>query len=300
VPRRSHATLTVSAERDPIAWLEADAATRLPELLPIRYGRMLASPLAFFRGAAAVMANDLASTPRTGLHVQLCGDAHLLNFGGFASPERDLVFDVNDFDETLPGPFEWDVKRLTASVEIAARWRGLKARDSQTAVTGSVRAYRRTMRELAGMRDLDAWYAHDDAASLGAELRRQHDAAAKTLEHAQVRARANDNVHELAKLTHVVEGEPRIVSDPPLVVPIAELERGGCVEARRREAFGNYRRSLALDRRVLLERFRYGDLARKVVGIGSVGRRCWIVLLLGRDEQDPLFLQVKEARASVL
>ncbi len=156
------------------------------------------------------------------------------------------------------------------------------------------------MRELAGMRDLDAWYSHDDAASLGAELRRQHDGAAKTLEHAEVRARANDNVHELAKLTHVVEGEPRIVSDPPLVVPIAELERGGCVEARLREAFESYLRSLPSDRRVLLERFRYGDLARKVVGIGSVGRRCWIVLLLGRDEQDPLFLQVKEAQASVL
>ena len=302
VSRSSHAVLEVPPHRDPITWLEAQAATRLPELLPIRHGRMLTSPLAFFRGAAVVMANDLAPTPRTGLDVQLCGDAHLLNFGGFASPERHLVFDLNDFDETLAGPFEWDVKRLAASVELAARGRGLAARDRRAVVLGTVCAYRETMRELAESAHLAVWYAHVDAESVASELREQHEPRdAKTVEHVAARARTNDSIRALAKLTRLVDGEPRIVSDPPLIVPIAELDDGTRdLEAELRSIFRSYRHSLQLDRRTLLEGFRYGDLARKVVGIGSVGTRCWILLLLGRDEQDPLFLQVKEAQASVL
>ena len=300
--RGSHAALEVPPHRDPITWLEAQAATRLPDLVPIRHGRMLTSPLAFFRGAAVVMANDLAPTPRAGLDVQLCGDAHLLNFGGFASPERHLVFDLNDFDETLSGPFEWDVKRLAASVELAARGRGLAARDRRSLVLGTVGAYRATMRELAESPNLAVWYAHVDAESLASELREQHEPRrAKTMEHVAARARTNDSIRALAKLTRAVDGEPRIVSDPPLIVPIVEIDYGTRdVEAELRSIFRSYRRSLQLDRRTLLEGFRYGDLARKVVGIGSVGTRCWILLLLGRDEQDPLFLQVKEAQASVL
>jgi uncharacterized protein (DUF2252 family) len=301
-PRSSQSTLDLAADRDPIGRLEAQAATRVAELVPIRYGRMLISPLAFFRGAATVMASDLATVPRAGLDVQLCGDAHLLNFGGFASPERDLVFDLNDFDETLPGPFEWDVKRLAASVEIAARERGLAEVNRSAAVRGAVSAYREAMRQLAGMSTLDVWYAHVDAGELVTELRNEAQRrGARAVERSAVRARLNDSSRALAKLTRLVDGEPRIVSDPPLIVPIDELAGGGSeLEAELRAIFRSYRRSLEPDRRALLERFRYGDLARKVVGIGSVGTRCWILLLLGRDEQDSLFLQVKEAQASVL
>jgi uncharacterized protein (DUF2252 family) len=301
-PRRNQATLEVPRGRDSIAWLEAQAATRVADLLPIRYGRMLSSPFAFFRGSATVMANDLAATPRAGLHVQLCGDAHLLNFGGFASPERNLIFDLNDFDETLPGPFEWDVKRLAASVEIAGRERGLANPDRDAAVLGATHAYRETMRQLAELRDLDAWYSRVDADSLVAELRGQHEPGeVKTLERAVAWAHTNDSVRALAKLTHVVDDKPRIVSDPPLIVPIAELaDAHRDLEAGLRTIYRSYRRSLQRDRRGLLEGFRYGDLARKVVGIGSVGTRCWMLLLLGRDDRDPLFLQLKEAQASVL
>jgi uncharacterized protein (DUF2252 family) len=293
----------VPADRDPIALLAADASTRIAELLPIRYGRMLSSPLAFFRGAAAVMASDLAGTPRAGLNVQLCGDAHLLNFGGFASPERDLVFDANDFDETLPGPFEWDVKRLAASVEIAARQRGFAGSDRPAApVLEAVRAYRETMRQLADTGDLAVWYSHADADSLTTELRDAHNArGADDLQQIAKRARTEDSGHELAKLTRLVEGELRFISAPPLIVPIAELGDGQRdLEAELRADYRVYRRSLERDRRVLLERYRYADLAHKVVGIGSVGTRCWVLLLLGRDEHDPLFLQLKEAKASVL
>ena len=300
--RGSHAALDLPPDRDPIAWLEAQAATRLPDLVPIRYGRMLRSPLAFLRGAAAVMANDLALTPRAGLQAQLCGDAHLLNFGGFGSPEGDLVFGLNDFDETLPGPFEWDVKRLAVSVEIAGRDRGLADVDRKAAVLAAVRGYRKEMRRLGGMSNVDAWHASVDADSLVAALRREHERRpAKTVEREAARARLNDDLRALAKLTHLVDGEPRIVSDPPLLVPIAELADGTQdLEAELRRVLRSYRRSLEHDRRVLLDGFRFGDVARKVVGIGSVGTRCWIVLLLGRDDDDPLFLQVKEADASVL
>jgi len=300
VPRSSHASLELPADRDPVALLEAQNASRVPELVPIRYGRMLASPFAFFRGAAVVMAHDLAATPRTALHAQLSGDAHLMNFGGFASPERDLVFDLNDFDETLAGPFEWDVKRLAASFEVVARERGFGGDERAPAVVGVVRAYREAMRQFAAMGDLDVWYSRLDARSMVDELRAEHDRKlAKTLKHAVVKARSNDGRRALATLTHDVDGEPRIVSEPPLIVPVAELGDDDA-ETGLRAIFRSYRHSLPGDRRVLLERFRYADLARKVVGVGSVGTRCWMSLLLGRDEHDPLFLQMKEAEPSVL
>jgi uncharacterized protein (DUF2252 family) len=299
-PRSSHVRLEADAGRDPIALLETQSASRVPELVPIRYGRMLASPLAFFRGAATVMAHDLARVPTTTLRAQLSGDAHLLNFGGFASAERDLVFDLNDLDETLSGPFEWDVKRLAASFEIAARQRGLGDADRVQAVAGAVRSYRKAIRQFAAMGDLDACYSRVDARSMLDNLRAEHEPkVTKALRHMIVRARSNDGRGALATLTRQVGEETRIVSEPPLIVPVGELAEDGA-EAAIREAFGSYRHSLPHDRRVLLERFRYVDLARKVVGIGSVGTRCWVLLLLGRDEHDPLFLQIKEAEASVL
>jgi uncharacterized protein (DUF2252 family) len=305
VPRGSHAAWSPGAERrDPVAVLEAQAAERVPELVPVRYGRMLASPFAFFRGAAAIMAGDLAGTPRSGMHVQACGDAHLSNFGGFGSPERELVFDINDFDETLRGPWEWDVKRLAASVEIAARENGCKASQRQKAVLSTVRAYREAIREFASMRNLDVWYAKVDAARLREAVGQTLGAkATKRLDRRTAKALAKDNLRALEKLTHLVDGEPRIVSDPPLIVPIAELLPGAPGDALRDEV-GNlietYRTSLRSDRRRLVESYRYTDLARKVVGVGSVGTRAWIVLMLGRDGRDPLLLQVKEATASVL
>jgi uncharacterized protein (DUF2252 family) len=300
-PRSSQAAVEISADRDPIAILEAQNASRVPELVPIRYGRMLASPLAFFRGAAAVMASDLAPLPSPGLRAQLSGDAHLLNFGGFGSPERDLLFDLNDFDETLEGPFEWDVKRLAASVEVAARERGFGASDRRAAVLTVARSYREAVRQFATMGDLDVWYAHLDARTMLDELRAGHDAKlTKNVERVVAKARLNDGRRALATLTREVDGQLRIVSEPPLIVPLAELADDDGVEETLHEIFSGYRNSLPPDRRVLLERFHYVDLARKVVGVGSVGTRCWIVLMLGRDEHDPLFLQIKEAEASVL
>jgi uncharacterized protein (DUF2252 family) len=291
-PRSGQSTLEPAAGRDPIALLEAQNATRVPDLVPIRFGRMVHSPLAFYRGAATVMAHDLAVQPNTGLRVQLSGDAHLMNFGGFASPERNSVFDLNDFDETLPGPFEWDVKRLTASVEIAGRERGFANADRSAAVLGTVRAYREAMTQFAAMGDLDVWYSHLDAQTMVERLRSAHDAKlAKELHQSIQKAQSNDGRRALATLTR----DGRFVSDPPLVVPLPD---GG--ESAIRAAYRSYRRSLLPDRRVLLERFRYGDVARKVVGVGSVGMRCWAMLLFGRDESDPLFLQMKEAEASVL
>jgi uncharacterized protein (DUF2252 family) len=301
IPRTSHAELELDPARDAVATLERQAASRIAELVPIRYRRMLASPFAFYRGSAAVMAHDLASTPRSGLVVQLCGDAHLGNFGGFASPERELVFDLNDFDETLPGPFEWDVKRLAASFEVAGRERGFGAGDRRAAVLGAVRSYREAMRAFAAMSNLGVWYARPDATALAAELRTSR--LASKFERTAARARTRDNLRALAKLTETVDGEPRIVSDPPLVVPIRELFPAASAEefeARFHTLFQSYRRTLPRDRRRLLEGYRSADVARKVVGVGSVGTRSWILLLLGRDEADPLFLQVKEAERSVL
>jgi uncharacterized protein (DUF2252 family) len=303
-PRSSHSAFDLRPDRDPIALLEAQAASRLAELVPIRYGRMAGSPLQFFRGAAAVMAHDLASTPTAGLTTQLSGDAHLLNFGGFASPDRDLVFDLNDFDETFPGPFEWDVKRLAASFEIAARDRGFRRADRRTSVLGVTRAYREAMRSFAAMGDLEVWYTRLDAGAILTRLRQQQNRrAARTLQRAVDKAHRRDHVRALAKLTRDVDGEPKIVSDPPLLVPLSELlpeAEGTALASEIHALFRSYRRSLSADLRALLDRFRPVDLARKVVGTGSVGTRCWVLLLLGRDANDPLFLQVKEAEASVL
>jgi uncharacterized protein (DUF2252 family) len=305
-PRSTHAGFEVAPDRDPVAILEAQAKSRVPELVPVRYGRMLVSAFTFYRGAAAVMAHDLAATPRAGLRVQLCGDAHLSNVGGYASPERSLVFDLNDFDETLPGPFEWDVKRLAASFEIAGRDRDFTEAERARAVLSSVRSYREWMRKLAEARNLDVWYAGLDVATIEQNLRAQqakHQAA--TVAKAAEKARTKDSLKAFAKLTQEIDGEPRIVSDPPLIVSAADLARDAGMQFEYLEGvihglFREYRETLQSDRRHLLEEFRMVDLARKVVGVGSVGTRCWIVLLLGRDGADPLFLQIKEAQESVL
>jgi uncharacterized protein (DUF2252 family) len=303
-PRSSHSMLDTSQDRDPVGLLDDQAASRVPELVPIRYGRMLVSPFTFYRGAAAIMAHDLASTPRAGLKVQLCGDAHLSNFGGFASPERSLVFDLNDFDETLPGPFEWDVKRLAASFEIAGRDRGFGDAERRTAVLSVLGAYRKAMRRFAAMNQLDLWYSRLDVEALAAQLRVQvKKKQAKAAEKAMAKARSKDSLKAFAKLTRIVDGKAQIVSDPPLIVPLHELAPdadGREIEEQMRSLVRVYHRSLQYDRCILLEEYRYADLARKVVGVGSVGTRAWIMLLLGRDESDPLFLQIKEAQVSVL
>jgi uncharacterized protein (DUF2252 family) len=305
-PRSSHAGFELTEDRDPVAILEAQAPSRVPDLVPLRYGRMLVSPFTFYRGAAAVMAHDLASTPRAGLHAQLCGDAHLSNVGGYASPERALVFDLNDFDETLPGPFEWDVKRLAASFEIAGRDREFSDAERSAAVLSAARSYREWMRRLAEASNLDVWYARLDVETIERNLREQQaKKQAANVAKAALKARTKDSLKAFGKLTTEVDGEPRIASDPPLIVPAAELaEQAGIpfehLEGVIHQLFREYRLTLQHDRRHLLEEFRMVDLARKVVGVGSVGTRCWILLLLGRDDSDPLFLQIKEAQASVL
>jgi uncharacterized protein (DUF2252 family) len=305
VPRRAHGEWEPPPARaDPIAVLEEQDKTRVPELVPIRYGRMLASPFAFFRGAAAIMAADLADGPRTGLQAQLCGDAHLSNFGIFAAPDRRLTFGVNDFDETLPGPFEWDLKRLVASFAVAGRERGF-GRKARARISAAVaRSYREAMQEFASMRTLDLWYARVEVDELARSFTEQASSAdAKRLERDLERARTKDSLKAFAKLTHVVDGEPRIVSDPPLIVPLDDLAEAGQREVAREEVrrvIRHYRRTLSGDRRRLVERFRFVDAAHKVVGVGSVGAEAWIVLMLGRDDHDPLFLQAKEAGSSVL
>jgi uncharacterized protein (DUF2252 family) len=287
---------------DPIDVLEEQARTRVPELVPIRYGRMLVSPFAFYRGAAAVMAADLADGPRTGLHAQLCGDAHLSNFGVFAAPDRRLVFSVNDFDETLPGPFEWDVKRLVASFAIAGRELGF-AENARRRINAAVgRSYRESIRRLAAMANMDQWYARIDVEAdlrgLGSEVPVKER---KRLARDVARARTKDSLKAFSKLTHIVDGEPRIVGDPPLIVPLDDL---ASPDEQSHEVLGDlirmYRRTLSRDRRHLLERYRFVDAARKVVGVGSVGTRAWIVLMLGGNNDDPLFLQAKEAEPSAL
>jgi uncharacterized protein (DUF2252 family) len=306
VPRESHAVFDPPADRpDPLALLEEQAVSRLPDLVPVRYGRMATSPFAFFRGAALVMASDLSATPVSGLSVQACGDAHLSNFGIFGSAERRLVFDVNDFDETLPGPWEWDVKRLAASLEVAARGHGFAGKDRRKIVIGAVARYRLAMRDFAGQPNLAVWYARADMD----ELRAQFDGQLKKRQRTVVdkglaKARTRDSMQELAKLTRIVDGRPRIISDPPLIVPADELvprqtDRKALL-SKLADLLARYRRTLQGDRRFLFEQFEFADMARKVVGVGSVGTRCWIVLMLGRDDSDPLFLQVKEAGPSVL
>ena len=289
---------------DPVELLAEQDASRVPELVPIRYGRMLVSPFTFFRGAAYLMAADLAAAPRTGLEAQLCGDAHLSNFGVFAAPDRRQVFSINDFDETLPGPFEWDVKRLVASFAVAGRDRGFKAKQRRPINRAAARSYREAMRSFAEMSHLDLWYARIDADEIATVAARQATRKQlKRFERNMAKARSKDSLRAFAKLTELVDGEPRIASDPPLITPVEELASGvekEEIEEFMRGAIGSYRRTLSTDRRHLMGKFRYVHAARKVVGVGSVGTRAWIVLMLGRDENDPLFLQLKEAQKSVL
>jgi len=300
VPRSGHGEWE-PASRDPSEVLAAQDETRVPELVPLRYERMLASPFAFFRGAAAVMAADLAGTPAAGPEAQLCGDAHLANFGVFAAPDRRLVFDCNDFDETCRGPFEWDVKRLAASVAIAGRDRGFEGRPRQRAVLAAVSAYRRAMRGFAAIGNLEVWYSRIDVEPRLAELRPSLDRrGVGRLERSLAKARAKDSLRALRKLTREADGEIRIVSDPPLITPLEELADGADAERQLEAVLDAYRESLSDDRRRLASSYRYVHAARKVVGVGSVGTRAWIVLLLGRGSGDPLFLQAKEAQSSVL
>jgi uncharacterized protein (DUF2252 family) len=303
-PRAAHADWGPPPDRaDPVEILGRQASTRVPELVPIRYGRMAVSPFTFYRGAAAVMAADLARTPVSGLRVQVCGDAHLSNFGVFAAPDRRLIFDLNDFDESLPGPWEWDVKRLAASFEIAARGNDLKRKRCRQVVLAALSAYREAMRGFAKLRHLEVWYARLDAEAVLGVLRSEGDKAVRRVEKGVAKARAKDSMRALDRLTHTVGGELRIVSKPPLIVPLDELLEGN--ERRQVEAvllgiLNSYRSTLQGDRRRLLDTYRFRDLARKVVGVGSVGTRAWIVLLTGRDDDDPMVLQAKEAEASVL
>jgi uncharacterized protein (DUF2252 family) len=305
IPRSSHAVFEPAPERvDPVKLLEDQAKTRAPELVPIRYGRMLVSPFTFYRGAARIMAQDLGPTPRSGLTVQCCGDAHLSNFGVFASPERRLVFDMNDFDETLPGPWEWDVKRLAVSMLIAARDNGFRAKDQERIVLDTVGRYRTAIADFAEMKNLDVWYSRLEIDSVVQEFASQFKPKmVKRTEKTLAKARTKDSMTAFSKLTHSVNGDVRIVDESPLIVPIEQLapgqERDEMFEALHQLLRG-YRETLEFDRRVLLEEFELVDFARKVVGVGSVGTRAWIALLLGRDGQDPLFLQMKEAEASVL
>ncbi|MBB4662764.1 DUF2252 domain-containing protein [Conexibacter arvalis] len=305
LPRSAHGDWEPAADRpDPLRLLERQEATRLAELVPLRRERMAASPFAFFRGAANVMAADLAATPVTGPRVQLCGDAHLANFGGFAAPDRTLVFDVNDFDETAPGPWEWDVKRLVASVAIAGRDRGFDDGQRERATTATARAYREALRRFSGMRLLDLWSVRVD---LEGTVQRWRARASRDerdrYERNLAKAHGKTSLRAFEKLTETVDGSVRIVSDPPLLVPIEETAAGGAapdVEAGMRGLLASYRDSVAGATANLLSRYRYVHAARKVVGVGSVGTRCWIVLLLGERDDDPLFLQAKEAGPSVL
>ena len=306
VPRDSHAVFDPPAGRpDPVAQLESQAQARVPELVPIRYGRMLVSPFAFFRGAALPMASDLAGTPCTGLVVQACGDAHLSNFGIFASPERKFVFDVNDFDETLPGPWEWDVKRLAASLEVAARGNGFSRKQRARIVTASVRRYREAMRDFAAMRNIDVWYARVDLAQVERMFHSRATARERrTVAKGLAKARTRDSLQAFGKLCGEVDGQTRIIADPPLIMPVshllpAEQDRLG-FESRLDAMLAKYRRTINGAHRILFQRYQLVDAARKVVGVGSVGTRCWIFLFTARDGTEPLVLQLKEAQPSVL
>ncbi|HEY5186916.1 MAG TPA: DUF2252 domain-containing protein [Actinomycetes bacterium] len=309
-PSSSEGWRSALARPDPVALLEEQDATREPDLVPVRHGRMIVSPFTFYRGAAKIMAADLKDTPRAGLTVQLCGDAHLSNFGFFASPERRLLFDLNDFDETLPGPFEYDVKRMAASFTVASRNNGHTKADTKAAARASVAAYREAMADFAQMRTMDIWYAHLAEEDIAAAVRStaKNKATKKDIRRGErniEKARTRDSLQALSKLAENVDGTHRIVSRPPIVVPMRDLaETYGlspdAVQAAVHAQFRAYRATLQPDRRDLLERFQVVDMARKVVGVGSVGTRAFIVLLQGRDDGDPLFLQVKEATASVL
>ncbi len=300
----SHAEFAPSESRDPVGLLLEQEKSRVPELVPVRHGRMLVSPFAFFRGAALPMAADLATTPTSGLWVQLCGDAHLANFGAFASPERRLVFDVNDFDETLPGPFEWDVKRLAASLAVAGRDNGYRKKDRRRSVLAAVEAYQTAMRRFAKQHYLEVWYAHLDVEDTVRDVRKRLRAKrAKTVQKMEAKAHTHDSMQALSKLTTMVDGQHRIISNPPLIEPLVELygeDQLTAIYADVRSVLAKYRRTLQSDRKHLLEHFILVQVARKVVGVGSVGTRCWIVLMDAGDGTDPLFLQAKEADRSVL
>ena len=303
-PRLSHAGFEPARDRpDPIALLESQARHRVPELVPIRYGRMLASPFTFYRGAALIMASDLAGTPRSGFYAQCCGDAHLSNFGLFASPERRLLFDINDFDETLPGPWEWDVKRLACSMLIAARNSGFPLKDQERIVMRTVRAYRRRMAGFSSMQTLDLWYTRFEMEPLLREIRSQVGRRMrKRLRRLASKARGRDNLQAFERFTDLVDGRACIISDPPLIVPARDAftaDEFQEFERRLIDYLTAYADSLTHDRRVLMEQYRMVDVARKVVGVGSVGTNAYIVLLLGRDGSDPLVLQVKEAQVAV-
>jgi uncharacterized protein (DUF2252 family) len=314
--RQSHADWQPRPDRpDPVSLLESQAASRVPELVPIRYGRMMVSAFTFYRGAALIMASDLSTTPDSGLRIQACGDAHMSNFGVFASAERSLVFDVNDFDETLPGPWEWDVKRLAASLAIAGRERGFTDKERSSIVLEMASAYRTEMAKLSQMRDLDVWYAklnidtvmEEIGGQLGLDGKKRPDKnlsrAKAVAEKALAKARTRDSMQALSKLTETVDGQTRFISDPPLIVPIEELvpdEQAAALTDQFHEMLHSYSSTLQSDRRHLLSQFRFGGIARKVVGVGSVGTRAWVILMLGSDGQDPLLLQAKEAQPSVL
>ena len=303
VPRSAHATWFPATDRpDPVELIAGQEITRVPELLPVRHERMLATPFTFYRGAAILMAADLATQPDTGLRVQACGDAHLANFGGFMAPDRRIVFDMNDFDETAPGPFEWDVKRLVTSFELASRENRFDPKVGRKIVVNTARAYREAMAEFAGMRSIDLWYSRLDVDQVLARWSSQVSPEVIARFQKNVgKAEAKNSLKALDKLTEVVDGEYRIKSDPPLIVPVREIEMDPeALTSWLHERFRVYRHSLQPDSRHLLEGYRIVDMARKVVGVGSVGTRCWIILLLGRDDQDPLFIQVKEANESVL
>ena len=306
-PRTSHGAWKPASDRpDPIALLRAQDENRMADLVPIRWGRMSASPFTFYRGSAVLMAADLAPMPRTGLDVQLCGDAHVANFGLYGSPERELLFDVNDFDETLPGPFEWDLKRLAASFVLASRENGFDEDVARETALAAVRSYREHMTAYAEMRELDVWYSRVVADDLLEMERASHAAKApsgsvdkagiKRTEKDVAKTRSRDSLQAAGKLTEVIDGVRRIVDQPPLVMHMEGLQDAALIHS----LFDVYKRTLADDRRTLLDRFDIIDVARKVVGVGSVGTRCFIGLLLGRDLDDPLFLQIKEAGPSVL
>ena len=318
-PLSSHQRWVPAPDRpDPVALLQEQDATREPDLVPVRHGRMLVSPFTFYRGAARIMAEDLKDTPTAGLDAQLCGDAHLSNFGAFGSPERRLLFDLNDFDETLPGPFEYDVKRMAASFTIAGRNNGFTKADTRAVTLEGAKAYREAMAGFAEMGTLAIWYAHldDDEILQGVrsvaaqpsttkKQRKVAKRAEKSLVKGAAKARTRDSLRALSKLGEVVDGRYRIVSQPPIVVPMRDLEATygippDAMERVVREQFRAYRATLRDDQRQLLERFEPVDMARKVVGVGSVGTQAYVVLLQGHQQRDPLFLQVKEATASVL
>ena len=303
-PLESHAEFTPAGPRDPVGLLLGQAKSRVAELVPVRHGRMLVSAFTFFRGAALPMAADLASTPTSGLRVQLCGDAHLANFGAFASPERRLVFDVNDFDESLPGPFEWDVKRLAASLAVAGRDNGFPAKARRKITLAAAEGYRTAMRTFADQPLLQVWYSHLDIEAAIGDFRSQMKA--KRFKKAQAllaKAHTADSTKAQRKLTTVADGQRRIISQPPMIMPIEEVFsdlEAGAIYQEIRTVLGKYRRTLQSDRRHLLEQFTLVQVARKVVGVGSVGTRAWILLMDAGDGTEPLFLQAKEAQPSVL